>query len=379
MLRLRTERLISEWSGGRLPAGPGERLASAGLRMASAVYWLGSVARSSVFDAGLKKIGRVDCPVICVGNLSAGGTGKTPLVIEVARHFRDLGRKVAIVTRGYRRAPIQNSRVVMVSDGERLLVAREAAGDEPAMMARELPGVAVVVGVRRFEAARMARRDWGADLIILDDGFQHRALERDCDIVLWDALQPPESAALLPRGFLREGWDALRRAHALVFTRCNLGKPSRSFVARIKRIAPHLLIFQSTLEMKEIRSLTAPDRILPRDELPQMSVGGFCGLGNPDSFWKLLEANGARLVWRHAFPDHYRPDEVELGTLLTQAREAGAEHVLITEKDAENVPPSWQPEMPILVVRVAPSFGPDTERFHNFLERYADPKRLSLG
>jgi tetraacyldisaccharide 4'-kinase len=378
MVLEKAKNLMSDWAGGRRPSGMGERLASGGLRVASAGWWLGAAARSLAFDTGLKKTGRVDCPVLCVGNLSVGGTGKTPLVMAVARHFRDQGRKVAIVTRGYRRVPIRDSRgsrVALVSDGERLLVPKEAAGDEPAMMARRLEGVAIVVGAQRLEAARLARREWGADLIVLDDGFQHRALERDCDLVLWDTLRPPEAAALLPRGFLREGWEALRRAHAIVFTRCNLGLPPRRFIAKIKRIAPHLLIFHSALEAGEIRSLSVPGRVIPPQTLASVRTGAFCGLGNPDSFWRQLEAMGVNPVWKHAFPDHYRPDEVELGALLAQARRVGAEHILITEKDAENLPESWQPEMPVSIVPVVPSFGADTGRFYGFLERYAGQQR----
>jgi tetraacyldisaccharide 4'-kinase len=255
------------------------------------------------------------------------------------------------------------------------------------MMAREMPGVAVVVGADRHAAARVAIKSCGAEVILLDDGFQHRALARDCDIVLWDTLRPAEAMALLPRGLMREGLGALRRAHALVFTRANLGEPTRRILGRIKRIAPHLTIFHSSLVPHALYPLPAwnaggesPSTTEPGTNetvtiasLQGAPLAAFCGLGNPVSFWRLIDETGARTVARHAFPDHYRPTAADLDAFLREAAAAGAQRVLITAKDAENLPDSWQPSLPVCVLTAQVGFGEDAERFWAFLTRAAEP------
>ncbi|NQU45086.1 tetraacyldisaccharide 4'-kinase [bacterium] len=331
------------------------------------LYGTAAAARAIAFHTGLKKSNAVDCPVISVGNLTTGGTGKTPIVIEIARHYRDMGRRVAVVSRGYRREA--TAPVLVVSDGHEILAPAREAGDEPSLIARALPGVAVVVGARRYDAARTARDRCKADLIVLDDGFQHRALARDCDLILWDSLRPLESLALLPRGLLRESLAGLRRAHALIFTRSNLATGNRKALARIKRIAPHLIVFESSLEIAGLRPLdSASDPITLVDATAQPAAA-LCGIGNPTSFWGLLEAAGVRLVWKRAFPDHYRPSRNEIQTALGEAEAAGARRAFITEKDAQNMPENSDYPLPVFVVTARNSFGSDIALFHAFLDR----------
>jgi len=366
---LSVRELVHAWADGQEPHGVAQRALSAGLRAASGLWWLGTVCRSATFRSGLRRRRRVDCPVVSVGNLTVGGTGKTPVVIEVARFFWRTGRRVAVVSRGYARKAERVPLVVSRGEGD-LLVGPREAGDEPAMIARALPQVAVVVGARRHDACRLARSECGADVIVLDDGFQHQALARDCDLVLWDALRPADHMALLPRGLMREGLGALRRAHGLIFTRCNLGGPTEPVLARVKRAAPHLVVFFSDLLAGDLRPFGAPGDRAPAETLRGRRVAAVCGLGNPRSFWRLLESLGADLVLRHAFPDHYRPTRRELDSLVAKASDAGAQQVIVTEKDLENLPNEWAPGIPALALPVRVSLGEDARRFEAFLRRH---------
>lgn len=359
--------LLEKWADGEKPTSFRERLLSGGLRLLSWGWAAAATLRGWSYGMGLLRSRRVDCPVFCVGNLTAGGTGKTPVVVETAEYFRDSGRKVAVVSRGYGRA--DESRTLVVRDYEAILSDQAEAGDEPHMMARLLPGVVIIVGANRHEAATLARVEYNVEVIILDDGFQHRRFYRDCNIVLWDTLRSPGDAAYIPRGFLREGFRALRRARALLFTRCNIGKSARPFLARIKRRYPGLYAFHASLKAVTIYPLSGECAGVSPESLQGESVAAFCGLGNPDSFWNLLEYSGMDLVWREAFPDHHRPDAEELDAVFEKARLSGAEKVLITEKDRENFPKDYAPLIPIWVVSVANTFGEERLRYQAFLER----------
>ncbi|MBN1867816.1 tetraacyldisaccharide 4'-kinase [Candidatus Sumerlaeota bacterium] len=361
----KVEGLVQRLADGHRPRGVGEVLLTATLRAASVGWWMGAATRSLAFDLGLKRVRRAGCPVIGIGNLSVGGTGKTPMVIETARLLAESGRRVAVVSRGYRRR--SGGEVVVVSDGRSVLASRDEAGDEPSMIAQSLPGVAVVVGADRTAAARKAIEIADPAAILLDDGFQHRALARDCDIVLWDALRSADTSALLPRGLLREGLGALRRAHALVFTRCNLAPSRRHLLSRIKRIAPHLTVFHAEVEPTGLFDSREPENALPADSLHGRRVAAWCGLGNPASFWKTLEVLGAKIVCRQAFPDHYRPSAADLSALADKAVRRGAEWVVTTEKDLQNSDEGWDASIPLRVLRVKMTLGADTERYARFL------------
>lgn len=352
-----------EWAQGRKPSGPGEQFWAGGLRLASLAYGLGHEARMKLFDWHLRAQHRLPCPVFCVGNLTVGGTGKTPLVLETARILQKLGRKVAIVSRGYRRE--NPGRPLLVSDGENILAEGPQAGDEPRMLARALPGVIIVLCARRYEGGLLAV-DQGADVVLLDDGFQHRSLARDCNIVLWDSLRPWRSAALLPRGMMREGFSALKRAQAAVFTRSNLGPSQKSLAARMKRQAPHLTLFEAPLQATGvIHWETGAEKGL--EKLGQANWAAFCGIGNPDSFWKLLETEGAVVSFRKALPDHHRPRPEEMAALVQEALHSGANALICTEKDRENLPSGFTSALPLYILKAQMGLEKDTYRYERFL------------
>ena len=367
------QRIESIWRAEGSSAPAAGAVLRAALRGASVLYGAGAAARGMAFDCGVRRARRVDCPVISVGNLTVGGTGKTPLVIEIARALSRGGRRVAVVSRGYGR--VARRPVVVVSDGSGAIVApRDEAGDEPMLIARRAPDAAVVVGADRCAAARVAREHCGAQVIVLDDGFQHRALGRDCDIVAWDATRRPETMALLPRGPLRESLAALRRAHAVVFTRCREGRMPEDTAERFRAVAPGLEFFAAQWQAQELDPLDGgPAR--PAADLEGRAVAAWCGVGDPESFWRLIEGCGARVVERCAFPDHHRPSPAELDALEDLARRAGAKWAVMTEKDRENLPEEWRPGLPTFVVRARMQLGGDSDRFGAFLERFAPSRR----
>ncbi|HEY6002593.1 MAG TPA: tetraacyldisaccharide 4'-kinase, partial [Anaeromyxobacter sp.] len=210
----------SAWS--RAP-GPAARLLAPPLRAAEALFRAGVAVRGALYERGLLKVERAGVPVVSIGNVAVGGAGKTPAAMAVASRLVARGRKVALLSRGYG-ATRGDSRVV--SDGARVRIEAAEAGDEPALVALRLPGVLVLCGPRRAEIARTAVHGLGADALLLDDGFQHRSLARDLDVVVLDAADPFGNGRLLPAGPNREPRSALRRAGLLWLSRVDQAEPA---------------------------------------------------------------------------------------------------------------------------------------------------------
>lgn len=271
-------------------------------------------------------------PVISVGNLAAGGTGKTPVVEWIARRLLALGRRPAIVSRGYggraRRGPL----VVSLGAGPRVSASR--CGDEPWLLASKLSRVSVVVGSDRLAGiAEVARA--GCDAAVLDDGFQHRRVARDLDLVLLDSRDPLGNGWLLPAGLLREPPTSLERADAVLLTRW-VGEAS---AARAESLARTYGPRSALVRVRFLRSGFV-DALFEPAPRPERAVA-FCGIGNPDSFREDLEAEGVRLLRFDARPDHHRHSEDELGLLYALARRHQAT-LVTTEKDLARLDESWR-------------------------------------
>src|SRR5262245_27319852 len=265
-----------------------------------ALLYGGAVRMRNLFYDRNGAVVRAGLPVLSVGNLTAGGTGKTTMVAYLARRLRDWGRAPAVVSRGYGgragRGPL------VVSRGGRALVGPELAGDEPFLLAETLPGIPVVVGSDRIAGAA-ATKELGADVVVLDDGFQHRRLARDLDIVPLDAAGPFANYHLLPAGPLREPISGLARADVVVITR---SRPGESFVVLervVRRYNARCPILRSANH--RIGFVDAAGTKCPR---PARAVA-FCGIGNPASFLVDLEAEGVEIAGFHPFPDHHRFSE----------------------------------------------------------------------
>jgi tetraacyldisaccharide 4'-kinase len=298
---------------GQAPAGVGVPV-----RLAlTALSWPYSVVvrvRNHLYDSGRLKIHRVDVPVICAGNLTTGGTGKTPLVLWLCRYLRDRQIRCAILTRGYR---TQKGRL----------------SDEPALLAARGPGAAVIVNPDRVAGAAEAIWHRGAQALVMDDGFQHRRLARDLDLVAIDATQPFGYGKVLPAGLLREPITGLRRAHAVVLTRCD--QVSARALARIeqdiRRINPDLVVARSIHAPIGVRTRDGGEIRL--DALCNLPVFAFCGIGNPPAFFHTVEQLGGVLVGSKAYADHYRYRAADLDHVHREAVTRGTALILTTQKD----------------------------------------------
>jgi tetraacyldisaccharide 4'-kinase len=286
-------------------------------------------ARNALYQRGTFKTTKLERPVISIGNITTGGTGKTPLVEWIARTVASKGKKVCILTRGYGRN--DPKRRVLVSDGETVFSNPAEAGDEPFLLARNLRGIAAVISdANRVAAAQGAIRHLRTDCFLLDDGFQHRRLARDLDIVTIDATNPFGGRRMLPTGRLREPLESLKRADCIVLTRCDQVDDVQGIKSELQRISGDRPVFQSSMHTVSVVPLNtnskAPDELTP--------VAAFCGIGNPQSFFNHLELNGEKLVLQKSFKDHHVYTQNDITQLENAAKEAGAKQLVTTAKDA---------------------------------------------
>ena len=291
------------------------------------LYALGVVLWNLLFDWKILRVGRVNVPVISVGNITTGGTGKTPVVESIARLMEDEKLRCAIVSRGYRRA---TRGLVEVSDGAKVKASSQDAGDEAYQLATRLPGTIVVVDEDRLRGAQHAVR-LGASVIVLDDGFQHRRLHRDLDIVCMDVSYPAFRMPMLPAGYRRDTLSSLVRADVvlvtIVSTTDNLDK-LRSTLSRYSKAK----VFTSQYKVLSFR------RAKTRFSVDLAGVKGkqavaFCGIGQPDSFRKSLEGLGLRINALMAFSDHHSYTDEDLRSVLSEQERSKAEYIVTTEKD----------------------------------------------
>jgi tetraacyldisaccharide 4'-kinase len=309
----------------------------------SPLYRGAVAARGAAYRRGWLSRARLDAPVISVGNLTFGGTGKTPTVIALVRDLVRIGRRPAVLTRGYKRR--DDRQIVVVGPEPRQGV--DEVGDEPLEMARRLPGVPIVVDADRERGGREALR-YGADVLVLDDGFQHLRLERDLDLVLIDSGDPWGGGRLPPLGRLREPLTAIRRASAVVITKV----PSdwRPVVAEIEavveRVAPSLQVFVSRMNACRVR--VPGEGWQPAEVLAGRRVLAFAGIGRPQGFADTLSEAGADVVDSRWFPDHHAYSAADLLDVVASAEKVEAVPVT-TAKDATKLPP----DAAVWVVEVA--------------------------
>ena len=284
-------------------------------------------ARNRLFDLGVLRQDNVGCPVVSVGNLTAGGTGKTPMAIQVAGMLRDRGLRPAVLSRGY--GGKSTASVLVVSDGRQTLAGADEAGDEPVLIARRLRGIPVLAGAKRTLSAAYARENFGADVLVLDDGFQHRWIRRDLDIVLLDSRKPLGNGFLLPRGPLREPPESLERAGVVVFTRSeDLPGPMDTGLSGL--LSGRLML---RTRIRPIALIGIDGAEFPLSFLAGKRVFAFAGIARPESFRQTLEDLGAVVAGFQALPDHHRFCAEDLRQIERACSETGAEILLTTEKD----------------------------------------------
>ncbi len=306
------------------------RIALAPLLLGEGAYRFGTYLHRKVYDLGLRRRFELDPRVISVGNLGVGGSGKTPTVGWLARELYARGRKVAILSRGVSGKRI--GEVNVVSDGERVLMAPRDVGDEPVMLAGRVPGVPVLAGRNRVALGMRASAAFGAEVVILDDGFQHYRLRRDLDLVCIDARLGLGNGHVLPRGPLREPASALARAHAVIWTRAEEGEAPRS----ADQIPDGLPQFPISIRPRQLRNMETREVVL-LDKLRGQRVGVLAAIARPERLEAVLESCGASVVQTRFFADHHRYKRRDLH---------GLDLSLVwvtTEKDAVKIPPSWAP------------------------------------
>ena len=295
------------------------RLLRALLRLASIGYSLAVRLRNFLYSKGWLKAHRVDAAVICVGNITVGGTGKTPLVVWLCKQIAQRS-KCAILTRGYKSTQNPTRKT-------------QNCIDEPAMLTESCPGVEVIVEPDRVAGAAEAIEEFGAKVLIMDDGFQHRRLARDLDIVAIDATQPFGYGKLLPAGLLREPATSLRRARAVVITRCDQVTEAQlnALEEELRTINPNMIVSSSIHAPVSARK--ADNEEISVSQLKNKKIFAFCGIGNPDAFLNTIKALGCELVGSVVYDDHHHYTDACLADIREQAEKAGADLVLTTQKD----------------------------------------------
>jgi tetraacyldisaccharide 4'-kinase len=310
-------------------------------------------ARMALYRKGVLSSFELGVPVISVGNITTGGTGKTPVVAWVAQALAREGLRVCVLTRGYGRK--KEGKRVLVSDGKRILAEAEEGGDEPRLLAEMLRGTAAVVSDRdRVAAARWALEKLGSEVFVLDDGFQHLRVRRTLDIVTVDATNPFGGGRLLPQGRLREPPASLKRADLIIITRSEQAADINALKREVEELSGKKNTLISRTRTGAVRPL-AHQTHSPLHAPSSYRVAAFCALGNPQAFFRHLERSGFDLTYTRAFTDHHAYTQSDIEIITREALEHGAEALLTTAKDAVKLR-SLRFDLPCFVVEIEFAF-----------------------
>ncbi len=323
----------------------------------SALYGAAIRARLALYRRGALATRQIDAPVISVGNITTGGTGKTPHVAWLAHRLAEMGQRVCVLTRGYGRAnPAQQ---VIVSDGTRLLAGAREGGDEPRLLAELLEGKAAVISnADRAAAARWAREHLQSSVFILDDGFQHLSIARDLNLVLIDATNPWGGGHLLPRGRLREPLQGLARADALIITRADLAGKLEELRAEAQHVSSGRTVLLSRTRTVGVRQLCEDLEDDEEDAVVnslQQPVAAFCAIGNPLAFFAHLRGDGYTLAHTKSFTDHHVYTQSDIDGLIVEAGKHGSRSLVTTAKDAVKLE-GLRFDLPCYVIEIDVSF-----------------------
>ncbi len=364
------------------------------LNLLASIAWVFKgvvLARLGLYAAGIFRRFPLGCQVISVGNITAGGTGKTPVVEIFARELQKAGRKVAILSRGYRKRELPWYQRVwrqridpprVVSDGKRLLLDSEMGGDEPYMLASNLPGVVVLVDKDRVKSGRFAVKRYGCDTLILDDGFQYLKLQHRLEIVLVDKTNPFGNGRMLPRGILREPTRNLRRADVIFITKSD--GQSAELRARLREVNPDAEIIECCHKPRYLQNVFTAEHV-PLEWLRGKTVTSLSGIAVPQSFENLLRAKGARVIHCERYADHHRYSAQEIIDAVNRAADLRAEALLTTEKDAVRFPRLETTPVPVYYLRVDIELLDGRENFRDavahicFRRRETEPERREGG
>ena len=333
--------------------------------------------REVLYKKGVLQSKRLPCSVVSIGNITVGGTGKTPMTLYVAELIRRFGYKVAIVSRGYKGKAEKTGGIVY--DGRTIYMEPDQAGDEPFMMAKRLRSVPIIVGKDRFKAGMLAVKEFNPDVVLLDDGFQHLRLYRDIDLVLLDFNSPFGNGNLLPRGILREPASSLSRADALILTRSDLvpGSIKAKLLDRLMYLsqkrsvyitfhAPYIYqVVKATRDIEDIALSESQD--WNSNMIKGRKAFAFSGIARNEDFKHTVEGFGCDVSGFAGFPDHHTYSDEDINTILQSAKDAGADIICTTEKDYARMGhrKSWPIDLVIIGIEIA--FGDDEAAFNDYI------------
>ncbi|MBP5791179.1 MAG: tetraacyldisaccharide 4'-kinase [Kiritimatiellae bacterium] len=377
----RTERLerylvgLIQEKGSDQDRSASERVLLAFLKCLGLLFGFVVAVRHSLYACGLLRQVPLGVQVISIGNVTAGGTGKTPVTEIFARTLAAEGRKVAILSRGYRRKEAAWYRrmftqvidpPLIVSDGKRVLCDSAVGGDEPYMLASNLPGVAVVVDRDRVKAGRYAIKRFGCDTLILDDGFQYKKLRHSIEVVLVDSTNPFGNGNMLPRGILREKVRTISRADIIFLTKCN-GDVS-GVIAEIRRHNTKAEIVECNHTPKVLRDVWSREEF-PLEWLKGKTLCTLSGIASPKGFENSLRRLGSKVVWCERYADHHRYDPSEILYALNRTADMHADALVTTEKDAVRFPRFETSPVRCLYLRIAIEILKGRENFTQIINR----------
>lgn len=351
------------------------------LRGFSWLFKLVVLARLYLFHSGIAKQARLGTLVVSVGNITVGGTGKTPVVELLARTLTERGRKVAILTRGYKSEELttpqhwtdKNGHPVsglpkIASDGTTRYLSPLYSGDEPFMLAKNLDGVAVLVDKNRIKSGIFAIEQLGCDTLLLDDGMQYLKLAHELDIVLVDCEAPFGTGAMLPRGTMREPRSSLSRASYIILTKSG-GRPQDELISKIRRYNSVADIIVSNHGPKYLENVFTGER-LPLETLQDKWVACLSGIARPESFENSIKALGAKVEICRRFPDHHWFDQSELEEFYDRCGERAMDMIITTEKDAVRLEqPEGKQEVPIYFLRIEVEIAEGREHWNQCVNR----------
>lgn len=346
------------------------------LRVLSVLYEAGVRLKLFCFNSGLIPRTKLDCCVISIGNITVGGTGKTPTAQKVALMIQKMGYRVVILNRGYRSH--WEEKIGVVSDGKKIYMTAYEAGDEAFLMAKQLPGIPVVIGKERAITGQFAVDKFKAEVIILDDGYQHWQLYRDLDVVLVDTLNMFGNGCILPRGTLREPLSNLSRAGLFLLTKCDQSSPiSRATLCdTLHKYAPAAPIVESIhkpCDFIEIADWYKNDmsKALPLEVLRGKHVMVFSAIGNPSSFEQTMNAEGLNIVEAIRYPDHHDYGMVEMQYIMDRAISKGVKALVTTGKDAVKIPTEFiylHREVPLYILDMEIQITSGEEAFEDTIK-----------
>lgn len=334
--------------------------------------------REALYKKGVLQSKRLPCPVVSIGNITVGGTGKTPMTLYVAELIRRFGYKVAIVSRGYKGKAEKTGGIVC--DGRMICMEPDQAGDEPFMMAKRLRSVPVIVGKDRFKAGMLAVKEFNPDVVLLDDGFQHLRLYRDIDLVLLDFSSPFGNGNLLPRGILREPTSSLSRADALILTRSD--SASGSIKAKLLDRLMYLsqkrsvyITFHAPYIYKVVKAVgdiehidLSKSRNWDSEIIKGRNVFAFSGIARNEDFIHTVESFGCDVSGFAGFPDHHKYSDEDINKILRSAKDEGAEIVCTTEKDYARMGHSRSWPIDLVIIGIEIVFGDDEAAFNAYIQ-----------